>query len=200
MHRRRPALLALTTLVTTCLVAVLAAPASAEKPQPPAPTDTVSTVAEVVIGGRTQSKDPTRYDYVAPVGRGGYGGVTPMSADGYAFLSAFTYSWQGLSIPVPGSYIYHRVAGSGLTVTEEEGTWMPMAATSFQMCNTQFQFQNRNGSTIYSTVKMSVESGCSVGYRSQTYTPDRTVKTGLLCARLFVNGTFRGEQCHNVYA
>lgn len=122
-----------------------------------------------------------------------------MSADGDAFLSAFSYSWQGITIPIPGSYINHKVTGTGLRVTEEEATWMPLPPYSMQQCNVHFEFQNRYGSTIYSTVKMSVIPGCHWGYTTQKYTPDRTLKTGLICARLYVNGTYRGEQCHSVY-
>lgn len=201
---------ALIGLAGICLATLLAAPAHADTravgsastaENATSRVGPTAAQSQIILGGKTQSVDPTRYDYVPPTSaHPGTGGIAPMSADGYAFLSAFSYSWKGLTIPVPGSYIYHRIEGSGLRVTEEEGSWIALSAGSgWQQCNVRFDYQNRSGSTIYSTVSNGQHNGCSFAQTIDIRRPDRTVKTGLLCARLFVSGTFRGEQCHNVF-
>lgn len=193
---RRASLVALCALMSTVVAAALAVPANADRLENP---EGDRGSGYTVLGGTTQSFDPTRYDYVPPTPTPASGGmVTPMSANGYQFLPAFNYTVGGVTIPVPGSYIYHRIDGSGLQITEEEGSWVPMAAWTFQQCNVRFHFQNRSGSTIYSTTIMSEQTGCIWGTTTQVFTPDRTVKTGLQCARLYVSGTYRGEQCHNI--
>lgn len=123
-----------------------------------------------------------------------------MSASGIGTVPGFTFGWKGLTITVPGGTIYHSISGSGLTVTKETANFVFKLPKYVQLCNTQWQFQNRHGSTIYSTYTSPLRTGCTYGYiPDHTYSTKRNVKTGQLCARMFVAGTYRGEQCHNVY-
>jgi hypothetical protein len=153
-----------------------------------------------IIGGTTQSVDPTRYDYVAPEAEG----PVPMSASGVGVVSPFSYSWNGFTIAVPAGYLFHSITGSGLTITKESVTYSPApsavgAIWGMNVCNARFDFQNRSGSTIYSTSTGSVLSGCHTSGITRVKTGTVTVRTGVQCARLYVNGTYRGEQCHSVF-
>jgi hypothetical protein len=68
------------------------------------------------------------------------------------------------------------------------------------ICNWRIDFQNRYGSTIYSTSSGTLNSNCQMTGVSRTRATNWTAKVGVECARLFVNGTFRGEQCHSITA
>lgn len=187
-------LILLTAALSVMLVGMAGVRAQAE--QTPANDATASTTKSLVLGGTTQSVDPTRYDYVAPGGAGG--GIRPMSATGYGWVPAFTYSWNGLQIPVPSGYILHVLKGSGLTVNVDAAQYEPNIL-GIQICNYRFAFQNRYGKTIYATRWAPLHAGCTYGYFSQGVVGPFTVRTGVDCARLYVNGIYRGEQCHNVY-
>lgn len=167
------------------------APKGAVGTSQPAPT--ADPPAEVVKGGKTQSVDPTKYNYVPE--------VTVQDALGTGVTSGFTYTQAGVTIKIPNGFIAHNLTGTGLKMTNQSANWeFALAGVPAQMCNYQWQFQNRFGSTIYSTVKSQVFTGCVYwGIPKWTYATDRTIRTGSMCARLFVAGTYRGEQCHNVY-
>ncbi|MCL1800261.1 MAG: hypothetical protein FWG25_02695 [Promicromonosporaceae bacterium] len=152
------------------------------------------------LGGTTQSTDPTRYDYAEPDAYDGTTDLTSKNATGMANIPSFTFDFNGLSIKVPAFVLTHKIVGSGLTVTSETASWT--GVTNFQLCNYRVDFQNRYGSTIYSTHTTGLHTGCTTfgsGSMSAQNVP-YTLKTGAQCARLYVNGTFRGEQCHNVFA
>lgn len=156
---------------------------------------TKAPLGETIRGGKVQHTDPTRHDYV-PLGSAGDPScpveMQPMSATGWQYISAFPFEWQGLTIPIPKGQLTHSVNGSGLTVTAEGASYVVAGAP----CNVQFQFQNRYGSTVYSTIKSPIY-GCG-GYFEYINPTDRTLKRGLLCARLYVNGYFKGEMCHSI--
>lgn len=155
--------------------------------------------AAAIIGGTTQSVDPTRFDYVPPESSGD-GTMTPMGADGYAWFGGFTFTYKGLIIGVPALEMRHVINGSGLTISSEYATYQPTVLQGLQLCNYQTHFQNRNGNTIYSTYKSTYHEGCEWFTISRQDSPvSQIVKTGQQCARLYVAGTFRGEQCHYTY-
>jgi len=165
---------------------------------------TVDTSRETVIkGGVTQSVDPTAYNYVAPVASGG-GMVQPMSALGAGYISVFNYSWNGLTIPVPSGYLIHQINGSGLSIPSEWAVYSPSTGIGgiwgVNICNWRIDFQNRSSSnnTVIATRVGPTLAGCSLSGVSRTIL-NITVKQGSECARLYVNGTFRGEQCHAVF-
>jgi len=157
----------------------------------------------IIRGGTTQSVDPTRYDYV-PAAQGGDAGIQPLSATGAQWISAFSYSWQGLTVPVPGGYIIHQIDGSGLHITQEDAWYTPSptvvgAIWGANICNWRIDFQNRSASngSIASTWSGLTNSGCyTTGVHRNVN--NINVTTGVQCARLFINGVFRGEQCHSV--
>lgn len=194
-QRQYAALLAGALALTIALAAGL--PASA-KPSPQ-PDPTAFTDSAVIYGGKTQSTDPTRYDYVAPVADDGPT-VTPQSATGIGWISAFSYSWNGLTIPVPATYLQHTINGSGLRIDSEYADYLYGSPFGLKVCNYRTSFQNRYGDTIYSTRWAPLHTGCSYVTFSQSIRGPFTVKTGVQCARYYVNGTFRGEQCHSVFA
>ncbi|ADG73005.1 hypothetical protein Cfla_0085 [Cellulomonas flavigena DSM 20109] len=193
-------------------ISVLAIPAAANPSLPGGSDAPQASVTEadgsvLVTGGRTQSKDPTAWNYVEPTRSFGTAGSVPMDASGVGYTSPFQYEFHGLMLGIPTGIIGHQVYGSGLTVTSESANWGPtLTGTPAQICNYQWQFQNRYGSRHYSTLIQPLQEGCwtTLGFKGNfdaryTASHKRTMKTGLLCARLYVNGTFRGEQCHNVY-
>lgn len=158
-----------------------------------------------IDGGRTQSLDPTAYNYVPPVSGSVRDrvlknrGATVASA-GYGSTSPFNYTVGGVTWQIPTGRIYHVVNGSGLNISSEYANWLSSVPTSAQICNAQWQFQNRYGSTVYSTIKTPIIAGCKIGsLPDQHVGVSRTVKLGVLCARLYVNGYYRGEQCHSVF-
>lgn len=159
--------------------------------------------SDVIVGGRTQSTDPTRHDYVAPGAA-----VTPMNAYGVGYVSPFSYQWNGLTIPLPSGYLFHSVSASGLTINSESVTYSPSpsvigAIWGSNVCNARLDFQNRMGTgadaIIYTTWTGALLTGCRTLGISRSKSTTVKVKTGLQCARLFVAGSFRGEQCHNVF-
>lgn len=152
---------------------------------------------DVIYGGTAQSTDPTRHDYVPAEELDG-DGVSIQDAYGATFIPAFNYSWRGLTFPIPGGLIEHGVYGHGLRITRETAAFGP-AVGNWQICNHQWQLQNRNGNTIYSTVRLPVREGCRAGFTTVDHRTHRTVRTGQVCAPLYVAGYFKGQQCHHVY-
>lgn len=145
-----------------------------------------------VSGGFVQHSDPTRYDYVPERSP-----IVPLGAQGYAWIPAFEYTFGGATIPVPGGQIFHRIDGSGLHIAEESATYTAPA----NICNYRFDFQNRdNGGRIISTRSTGVHNGCQFGMVGHVPLQNFNVQSGMMCARLFVSGAFRGEQCHHIYA
>ena len=181
--------------VTTAPVAQ-AAPPTDTQGAPKATVIVDPTEAALIIGGRTQSKDPTGLTYVPAAGTG----VTPAYASGQAFISAFTYTWGGFSIPVPGGFLTHTIWGSGLFLSEESASYMPTPVIGpINLCNWRIDWQSRAGSTVYST-SQGVLHGCSwAGYgASRDTTPRGWAKQSSMCARIYISLTYRGEQCHNI--
>ncbi|MGW8566357.1 hypothetical protein [Isoptericola sp. NPDC055881] len=152
-----------------------------------------------IIGGTTQSTDPTRDDYVgSPEVASPQDGMLG-SAYGKGLTGKFSFNLGGITWRVPTGLIAHSIKGSGCRITRESARWEPVGGIVFGMCNWRITFQNRYGSKIYSTVRSKVHDGCSYIRRPYfAYEPNRTVKRGLQCARLYVNGYFRGEQCHSM--
>lgn len=157
-----------------------------------------STEYAELHGGVTQSIDPTRYDYVPPEDEGG---IRPFNATGVGNIPGFTFTLLGVTFSVPKGLLSHTIVTSGLTIKSEGSVYTPGSLLGIQICNYRIDYQNRWNSTIYSTVSTGLHDRCIVGLPIiDNYNTTRTVKTGSLCARLFVNGTFRGEQCHSVHA
>jgi hypothetical protein len=148
----------------------------------------------VIFGGTTQSTDPSRFDYVPA----GSLTISPRSATGYSNIGGFTFNWGGVPIGIPGFLLQHTLSGSGLTVDQDTANYT--FGVQVQLCNYQTAFQNRKGSTIYSTRWSAYHAGCSYGAAlMQNVKGPFQVKNGQQCARLYVNGNFKGEQCHSVY-
>ena len=159
-----------------------------------------------IVGGHTQSVDPTRYDYVPPAS--GTVGIQPMSATGFGQIPAFRMSVGNggatIDVPVAAGYLYHQVTGSGLTITNETAAYVPSPGIGFvwniQICNWRIDFQNRQGSTILTTSTGATYYNCTplgIGI-GRTNGSTRTLGVGDECARLYVGYVYRGEQCHHI--
>lgn len=154
---------------------------------------TMFTSKQTISGGTTQSTDPTRFDYVAPSRKG----ATVASAMGSKTLKGWSYSMGGFTVKVPTLQLTHYLSGKGLRINRESASYQTSGLT--RVCNYRTAFQNRFGSRIYSTRWAPLHRGCSWEYAQQNLNTSFTVQGGLQCARLYENGRYRGEQCHNVF-
>jgi hypothetical protein len=185
----------------TALASFGKAPTPAPQPAQSAtaltPQGTHAKPLSEILGGTVQSVDPSRYDYVP---RGSPSNApTDRSATGIALIDGFTYTFGGVEFSIPTFYLLHEIRGSGLVIDSEAATIYWGITVQPPICNWRFDFQNREGGTIFSTYSTPVHEDCSYG----TFWVDESgpwhVHRGAQCARLFVNGTFRGEQCHSVH-
>ncbi|MGO1592458.1 MAG: hypothetical protein ACTH1Z_01365 [Ancrocorticia sp.] len=148
-----------------------------------------------IVGGTTQSIDPTRWDYVPPSDETAEG-VEPLDANGGEPIGGFTINVNGVPIGIPKMILRHNIKGTKLKVNTEEARIETTGAT---VCNYRFDFQNRYGKKIYKTNSTGVYSKCTInsGWVKNSYAPF-TAKRGVQCVRLFSNGVFVGEQCHSI--
>lgn len=118
------------------------------------------------------------------------------SSGGYAFVSGFNYNFAGVDIHVPTGQIFHRIKGEGLHIEEEVATY----TTPANICNYRFEFQNRDnyGRIVY-TRSTGTHYGCLFGMVGHEALKNFYVSPGMMCARVFVSGVFKGEQCHHVH-
>lgn len=165
----------------------------------------------VLDGGQLQSVDPTAWNYEPPAAHSG-GMITPMAASGFTGIGGFVMTvgagGQSTNIQVPAGFLGHAISGSGTgaSLGNESAAYVPTpsltALWNLQMCNWRIDWQERNGSNILATSPGPQTSGCSTLGASVSRTskalPARNGSQ--LCARLYVGGTFRGQQCHNIHA
>ncbi len=148
----------------------------------------------IIEGGHTQSDDPTRYDYVPKTPE-----ASLRSAWGHQAIDGYTIGFKGLSIEIPRGTLAHDIQGGSTYIRQEAAQYALVAQAN--VCNYRIDFQNRDVNTgrIWSTDRGATVNGCSWRFSvvRQISVPHH-VKPGLQCARLFVGGTFRGEQCHNI--
>jgi hypothetical protein len=160
-------------------------------------SESESEGSEVIYGGQVQSVDPTRYDYV-PIGEADPSIAAPASAWGQQWIGGFTIKVGGQSIGIPKMVLTHDITGSGLRIDREQA--YTISGTG-QVCNYRYDFQNRYGGAIYSTVTGTTRWSCDpIGttWGGNNVRAPYSVKRGKQCARLFSNGVFIGEQCHSI--
>lgn len=124
----------------------------------------------------------------------------PQDANGQEIISAYHFEWNGISIPVLTTPLIHMIRGDGLTVDSANITYY--MGPAYRVCNHQIVWVNRYGNTVYSSRSTPLRSTCSWGGFNESM-PNKTpwqVRSGVVCAQLYVAGDFRGEQCHNVTA
>lgn len=81
--------------------------ASTDQPSPSFPELTT------IYGGKTQSTDPTRMDYV-PASNSPHGNILkPMNASGSAVIGGFTMTVGGAQITIPKTTLTHYILGVG---------------------------------------------------------------------------------------
>lgn len=171
------------------------ATANAASAQPvEAPSQTADARPEVIQGGTTQSTDPTAYNYV-PEGADSNTGIQPQSASGAEIIRGFGFEWQGVPIQVPLLTLNHQIIGQGTHIQSETAN---ISATASQICNWRVDYQNRFQNQIYATYPGATHWDCSFGSASDVGPSNINVRPGAQCARLYVMGEFRGEQCHAI--
>lgn len=156
-----------------------------------------------VTGETSQSEDPLAPAYVAPAPPAGM--ITPMDANGMGWIGSFSFSWNGKTFFLPAGWLTHDLQGKGLNVARESTQYGYGSPGGFQVCNVRYAFQNRDavtsGGKVRSTHFSPPYDGC---YYTQVPTYTRTnlgnMRNGLQCARFYVQGTYRGETCHAIYA
>lgn len=114
----------------------------------------------------------------------------PLSASGSQPIGGFTVK----DIRIPSMMLDHVINGSGLTINSEVAE-----AEGLNLCNYRIDFQNRYGNTIYRTDVGNTYWGCKLLTTGPIYSRFKSVNRGVQCARVFVNGQYAGEQCHNIY-
>lgn len=162
--------------------------------RPTAAASTSERIEEVISGGLSQSEDPSRYDYIPPT-IDPNSEMTPQSAIGSQMIASFSFNFLGQTIQVPAALLTHEIRGSG--------TWVDYAgafyATPTQVCNYRIDYQNRGtDGRIFNTWKGSNVWDCTFGVVNGASLYSLNLYPGSQCARLFVNGVFRGEQCHSI--
>lgn len=177
-----------TVLVATAVLAIGGNGATTTASTP----DTVLESGGTVIGGHAQDSDPASYDYVPSTPAPGTG---DRSAKGYAFVPGFTYSVGGATIQIPSAQIYHAIDGGGTWIEYERATYTAPA----RICNYRMDYQNRDlRGNIVRTWSNGTHVGCINGMAGDQGISHERVQRGMMCARLFVSGAFRGEQCHHI--
>ena len=188
-RRKFTSLILAVSATVTSLCAMHPGTASAS----PYNADTLLNQGTTVFGGSAQSDNPASYDYVPKTSTAT---SAVRSASGYAWIPAFHYQFGGVNIPVPGGQIFHRIDGQRTHINEEAATYSAPA----NICNYRFDFQNRdNFGRIVSTRSTGIHNGCQFGMVGHAPLKNFDIQPGMMCARLFVSGSFRGEQCHHIY-
>lgn len=135
--------------------------------------------------------------------------VKPMTAIGFQPLGSIQYSWQGVTVEVPtGCFLGHTIKGDGRKLAQEWTSWdCSPPASSFlavnpNMCNPRYDFiyKDMNGK-IYSRLSSGNRYLGCWGATGPTFTApnNRTLpKYGSACAALYLNGQYKGQQCHNI--
>lgn len=147
----------------------------------------------LIEGGTVQSMDPTRYDYV-PGPSSENPPIQPMTAGGTQFLGSFSFDFGGVSFTVPNARLFHQIMGNGTHVDQEYSYFAALP----KVCNWRIDYQNRYGSTIYSTRSRGTNWTCATFEVKDEGFSNFNLKPGLQCARVYVSGVYRGEQCHNI--
>lgn len=143
-----------------------------------------------VDGGTVQHTDPTAYNYVPLNVEDPF--KEDRSAKGYAFVPGFTYNGN----TIPAGQIFHAIDGNGTWIDFERATY----TAAGNICNYRFDYQNRdmNGNISW-TLSNGDHGGCQFGMVGDQGVRNINVKKGMMCARLYVSGSFKGEQCHHIH-
>ncbi len=156
-------------------------------------TVTNPELGEIIEGGTTQSVDPTRYDYVPDKPQ-----AIARSAWGHQAIGGYGFSFKGLSLKIPAGTLAHDIQGGSTYIRQEAAQYVLIASAS--ICNYRIDFQNRDlRGRIVRTYTGNTVNKCArlVTVVRQIRKPFH-VQPGVQCARLYVGGKFRGEQCHNI--
>lgn len=153
------------------------------------------TSYQVIEGGEAQSADPTAYNYVPKENSTPGKAIQPLSASGYQPINGFGFTYKGNNFKVTTGELQHRIIGSRNHI-ENEGVQYRVPST---VCNWRVDYQNRNGAQIHRTFVGKTHTGCGFGAVADNGPHNVYVKSGSQqCARLYIAGKFRGEQCHHI--
>lgn len=110
-------------------------------------------------------------------------------------IQGFGFEWEGVPIQVPLLTLNHEIIGEGTYIASETAN---IAATGSQICNWRVDYQNRFQDQIFATYPGATHWDCSFASATDVGPSDIHVQPGSQCARLYVMGEFRGEQCHAI--
>ncbi|MFW9114784.1 hypothetical protein [Corynebacterium striatum] len=150
---------------------------------------------QTIMGGNYQSTDPTAYNYL-PEGSDPVPNTADRSAFGAATINGFGFEFQGHNFKVPVVTLEHAIEGKGHHIDSESAS---ATFTNGTMCNWRVDYQNRDEHGIHATRKGKTHNDCSLGHVHDDGFKNSDVKGNAECARLFVMGEFRGEQCHAIH-
>ena len=131
--------------------------------------------------------------------------ISAQSATGYDVFGAFCYTFEGVSICVPGATLGHTIQGDGRRINLESAEISDNLTGSTAgglYCNWRisWKYYDTDGK-LYQTVPGPLHSECS-GLTSTLGRNDRSGRTlahdGRACAVFIVNGTQRARQCHSI--
>ena len=151
--------------------------------------------SQTIMGGNYQSTDPTAYNYL-PEGSDPVPNTADRSAFGSAQLSGFGFTFQGHDFKVPVVNLEHAIKGKGGHIDSESAS---VTFTNGTLCNWRVDYQNRDENGIHATRKGATHNDCSLGHAHDAGFKNFDVKSNAECARLFVMGEFKGEQCHAIH-
>ena len=115
-------------------------------------------------------------------------------ACGFAYKRAFSYSFGGVTIRVPGAALNHCVVGRGLTVERQYASFSSAA----KLCNWRidFVYYDDRGNQDVRYMGATHHSCTRDAYRELR--PSRGFGPGKTCAKVYMNGKWRETQCHSL--
>ncbi len=159
--------------------------------------DSDGSTETVIEGGQVQHDDLTRWDYVPASDQE----TRPSfrSAWGHEVIGGFDFGYKGLPLKIPAGTLAHDIQGGSTYIRSEAAQYLLFASAN--ICNYRIDFQNRDiHGNIMKTWVGPTQYNCAWRWSmKREINQPFYVSRGKQCARLFVGGAFRGEQCHNIF-
>ncbi|MGW4894747.1 hypothetical protein ACWEQL_21130 [Kitasatospora sp. NPDC004240] len=170
----------------------------------PAVTDTTPHRTATTEGAAVEEGEDTTSQVVIPAGdsratqarRGACGDeLIP------AFKVTVGHGGAEVTVPLPSGFLHHCTRGTGLRIGSEWAAYTPapIGLAKDRLCNWRIDFVYRDlNNKVYKTVKGKNHPTCEFVGAVEWNAGNRTFKLGTSCAELWIAGTKRGAQCHNI--
>ncbi|CAI4163743.1 hypothetical protein CCOS2040_12485 [Streptomyces albidoflavus] len=138
----------------------------------------------------------------APEGSTALAAASPVpDAVGWGDINAFNYTWGGIEISLPrGCQLGHRIKGSGKRISYQAAAVQGggLCAVKPQFCNWRidFSYADTDGRT-YKTSRGKTHNVCE-RYPERQAAKQTLPHYGKACAKIYVNSSLRGTQCHYI--